>query len=328
MGAHEAGVPLGHPTGRDLHPSGCSHTPCGWTLGLRAPGSHPRGETGPPSRLCQHSSHDIRPVSFFSLGISLPSYTLEGQRTPPVLRDSLASGVRGHCTEGTHIHLPTGLESGKCQSCGDKSNPGRLEAMGRWAQTVSLSHSGGTAVCLHCPCCHVTHPECRRMVLLSPALWTWEPPRDPSLEPASVHSTVSVASLMASDATHSSTYSPHQATQPCVATPPLPATQPCPSPCSDRCIRGAILDSFRPPKSVSTPFSKPRPARPVVSAAIWTLFISFVVSACLLCSVISSLCPQHLEHSPHPCRRPQKAPGHGRTGEAGPAMRLATRPQL
>lgn len=321
-------MPLGHPTGRDLQPLWVQPHTMWVDSRSQGPGLPSQRRHRSPSRLCHHSSRDIRPISFFSLDVSLASYTLEGQRTPPVLRVSLASGVRGHCTEGTHIHLPAGLESGKCQSCGDKSKPGRLEAMGRWAQTVSLSHSGGTAVCLHCPCCPITHPECRRMVLLSPALWTWEPPRDPSLEPASVHRTVSVASLMASDATHSSTYSPHQATQPHVATPPLPATQPCPSPCSDHCIRGAILDSFQPPKSVSTPFCKPHPARLLVPAAIWTLFVSVVVSACLLRSVISSLCPQRLERSPHPRRRPQKTPGRGRIGEAGPAMRLATGSQL
>lgn len=144
MGAHKAGVPLGHPLEETFNSSGC--TPRGWTLGLRAPGSHPIGDTGPPSRLCHHSSRDIRPVLFFSLGVSLLSYTLEGQRTPPVLRDSLASGVRGHCTEGTHIPLPAALESGKCQSCGDKSTPGRLEAMGRWAQTVPCPIRGHSSV--------------------------------------------------------------------------------------------------------------------------------------------------------------------------------------
>lgn len=249
-------MPLGHPTGRDLQPLWVQPHTVWVDSRSQGPGLPSQRRHGSPSRLCYHSSRDIRPISFFSLGVSHPSYTLEGQRTPPVLRDSLASGVRGHCTEGTHIHLPAGLESGKCQSCGDKSKPGRLEAMGRWSQTVSLSHSGGTAVCLHCPCCPITPPECRRLVLLSPAL-------DTGATPGPVLRARLCPPHRLSGQSHGVRCHPQLHIQPSPGH-SAPCGHPAtarhaalPQPCSDHCIRGAVLDSFRPPKSGRTPSTNP-----------------------------------------------------------------------
>lgn len=143
MGAHEAGVPLGHPLEETFNSSRCSCTPHGWTLGLRAPGSHPRGDTGPPSRLCHHSSCDIKPVSFFSLGVSLPSYTLEGQRTPLVLRDSLASEVGDTVQRGRTSPFLLGWSLENVRAVVTN----RLLAVWRpWAQTVPCPIRGHSSV--------------------------------------------------------------------------------------------------------------------------------------------------------------------------------------
>lgn len=172
LGAQGAGLPLGHPTGRDHQTSGCSCAPRGWALGISAPGPHPGGDTRvPPSWLC-HSSRDIRPVSFFALGVNLSLLHIRGPKDPASAQGFCCIGGTGDIRQRGHTStfLLGWSLSGNVRAV-VTWNPGRLEAMGRRGHRLPLPRSGEAQQCISSVLgATLDIPlKCRHTVFLSPS---------------------------------------------------------------------------------------------------------------------------------------------------------------